>query len=93
MTGDLVPSDERISREALERIIHRAAELQAGQRDLGDQMSEQDVLELGKEVGIPTRHMQQALLEERTRAVTATDRGFLVKLAAQRGTHRGGQAG
>ena len=84
MTGDLIPSDERISREALERIIHRAAELQAGQRELGDQMSEQDVLDLGKEVGIPARHMQQALLEERTRAVTATDRGFLVNLAGPR---------
>lgn len=85
MAGDIVPSDERISREALERIIHRAAELQAGQRELGDQMSEQEVLDLGNEVGIPTRHMQQALLEERTRAVTATDRGFLVNLA---GPHR-----
>ncbi len=84
MAGDIVPSDERISREALERIIHRAAELQAGQRELGDQMSEQEVLDLGNEVGIPTRHMQQALLEERTRAVTATDRGFLVNLAGPR---------
>ena len=84
MTGDLVPSDERVSREALERIIHRAAELQAGQHELGDRMSEQDVLELGKEVGIPARHMQQALLEERAHAVTATDHGFLVNLAGPR---------
>ncbi len=39
------------------------------------------MLELGKEVGIPTRHLQQALLEERARGVTAGDQGMLVKLA------------
>ena len=81
MNHDLVPSDDRISRDALERIIHRAAELQAKQRDLGDQLSERDVLDLGKEVGIPTRHMQQALLEERARSVTAAESGFLTNLA------------
>lgn len=81
MGKDLVPSNDRISREALERVIHRAAELQAKTRDVGDQLTEQDVLELGQEVGIPTRYMQQALLEERAREVTAENQGLLVKLA------------
>ncbi len=81
MGKDLVPSNDRISREALERVIHRAAELQTRTRDIGDQLTEQDILELGKEVGIPTRYLQQALLEERAREVTAEDRGLLVKLA------------
>ena len=81
MGKDLVPSNDRISREALERIIHRAAELQTKTRDIGDQLTEQDILELGKEVGIPTRYLQQALLEERAREVTAQDRGLLVSLA------------
>jgi len=81
MAHDLVPSEEQISREALERVIHRAAELQTKARDIGDQLTEREVLELGKEVGIPTHYMQQALLEERTREVTAQDRGLLVSLA------------
>jgi hypothetical protein len=81
MAQDLVPSDKRISREALERIIHRAAELHTKARDIGDQLTPDEVLELGKEVGIPTRHLQQALLEERARGVTAGDQGMLVKLA------------
>ena len=81
MGKDLVPSEERITRDALERIIHRAAELQADQREIGDRLTERDVLELGNEVGIPARHLQQALLEERARAVTAADRGLLVNLA------------
>ena len=81
MAHDLVPSEDRISREALERVIHRAAELQTKARDIGDQLTEQEVLELGKEVGIPTRFMQQALLEERAKEVTARDHGLLASLA------------
>ncbi len=81
MGKDLVPSDDRINREGLERVIHRAAELQTRARDIGDQLTEQDVLELGQEVGIPTRYLQQALLEERAREVTAENQGLLVKLA------------
>lgn len=81
MAQDLVPSDKRISREALERIIHRAAELHTKAHDVGDQLTPDEVLELGKEVGIPARHLQQALLEERARDVAAGDQGMLVKLA------------
>lgn len=81
MAQDLVPPDKRISREALERIIHRAAELHTKAHDVGDQLTPDEVLELGKEVGIPTRHLQQALLEEHARGVTAGDQGMLVKLA------------
>ncbi len=81
MGKDLEPSNDRISRHALERVIHRAAELQTKAHDIGDQLTEHDILELGKEVGIPTRYLQQALLEERAREVIAEDRGLLVKLA------------
>jgi hypothetical protein len=56
-----------ISREALDRIIQRAAELQTGERDIGDGLTEQELLALGKDVGIPGRYLKQALLEERTR--------------------------
>lgn len=82
MAGDL------ISREALDRIIQRAAELQTGERDIGEGLSENELLALGKDVGIPTRYLKQALLEERTRALSATQSGWSwagpAELAAQR---------
>ena len=57
----------RIDRAALDRIIQRAAELQTGERELGDEMTEEQVLALGRDVGIPARYLQQALIEERVR--------------------------
>jgi hypothetical protein len=57
----------RIDREALERILQRAAELQAIEGDPGDELSTQEVLELGKEVGIPTMYLQRAMVEEQSR--------------------------
>jgi hypothetical protein len=56
----------RIDRAALERIIHRAAELQTAEREIGDTLSSDELIALGREVGIPVRYLQQALLEERT---------------------------
>ncbi len=60
---------ELIGREALERIIQRAAELQASERDIGEGLTRDEVVALGKEVGIPAGHLRQALLEEQTRAL------------------------
>ena len=56
-----------ISRDALERIIKRAAELQADERDIGEGLTSHEVLALGKDVGIPDRYLRQAMLEEQTR--------------------------
>ncbi|MGH7499444.1 MAG: hypothetical protein ACREL3_11420, partial [Gemmatimonadales bacterium] len=56
-----------IDRPALERILQRAAELQAAEHDVGHDLSSDEVLALGREVGIPDRYLQQALLEERVR--------------------------
>ena len=67
----------RIDRAALERIIQRATELQTSERDFGDSLTPDEVLALGKEVGIPGRYLQQALLEERTRLVGAAPAGLL----------------
>jgi hypothetical protein len=58
---------ELISREALDRIIQRAAELQTGERDIGEGLTEAELVALGNDVGIPARYLKQALLEERTR--------------------------
>jgi hypothetical protein len=67
---------ELISRETLERVIKRAAELQATERDVGDELTEPELLDLGKEVGIPSRYLQQALLEERTKVEVAPANGL-----------------
>jgi hypothetical protein len=64
----------RIDRAALDRIIQRAAELQTGERDVGDSMTEEQVLALGRDVGIPARYLQQALIEERVRATPMESR-------------------
>lgn len=63
MAGDL------ISREAFDRIIQRAAELQTGERDIGEGLTEAELLAMGQDVGIPGRYLRQALLEERARAL------------------------
>jgi hypothetical protein len=73
-----------IGREALERIIKRAAELQAGAQDVGDGLTHDEVLALGKDVGIPSRYLQQAMLEEQTRAVVESRTGFWAWLAGPR---------
>ena len=74
MPGELVP--RKIDREALERIIRRAAELQAGEMDTGDGMTEQDLMKLGSEVGIPGRFLRQAMYEEAAGGA-ALEHGFL----------------
>jgi hypothetical protein len=79
-----------IDRAALERIIQRAAELQTAEREIGEGLTPDQVLALGREVGIPGRYLQQALLEERARIVEAGPGGFLSRtvgpaaIAAQR---------
>lgn len=57
----------RLDRSALERVLARAAELQAAGGEAGDDFSEQQILDLGKEVGLSPQHLRQALAEERTR--------------------------
>ncbi len=64
----------RIDRAALDRIIRRAAELQTGEHEVGDAMTEDQVLALGRDVGIPARYLQQALIEERVRTTPADSR-------------------
>ncbi len=75
MPGELVP--RKITREQLERIIQRAAELQAGEMDTGEGMTEQELLKLGSDVGIPGRFLRQALYEEQAAGGAALAHDFL----------------
>lgn len=76
--ADNLPA-RRIDRGAIERIIQRATELQTGERDIADGLTPDEVVSLGKEVGIPERYLQQALLEERSRSGPTPPVGILDK--------------
>lgn len=56
-----------LDRAALERVLARASELQAGTGDASEQLTEQQLVELGKEVGLSAEHVRQAIAEEQTR--------------------------
>jgi uncharacterized membrane protein len=70
-----------LDRGALERVLARAAELQASSADAPEQFSEAQLLDMGKEVGLDAAALRQALAEERTRTAAANeDSGFGVWL-------------
>ena len=81
---------ELIGREALERIVRRAAELQASETDIGEGLTEQELLALGQDVGIPVRYLRQAMLEDQIRPAPPAMGGLWGWLAgpAVLSTHR-----
>lgn len=72
----------RIDRETFERVLQRAAEIQSHGHDVGESLSEEEVLALGHEVGINEVHLRQALLEEQTRVVAREPSGALDRAIA-----------
>jgi len=56
-----------LDRGALERVLTRAAELQAHTVEPSEGMTEKELVDLGGEVGISSDFMRRALAEERTR--------------------------
>ncbi|HTR77262.1 MAG TPA: hypothetical protein VMH39_04105 [Gemmatimonadaceae bacterium] len=77
---DLPPSSRPVDRAALERVLARAAELQGTSGDPGDaagDLTEAQIVDLGKEVGLSPPHLRQALAEERTRAALPVDQRSL----------------
>ncbi len=81
---DLVPRDSRIDGATLERVIQRAAELQAKDREFGEGLTESELMELGGDVGIPSVYLRQALLEERVGVVRFPERGAVTWLTGPR---------
>ena len=80
MADSPVPSrpPSPLDRSALERVLARAAELQGKTGDSGDpaeEFTEEQLIELGKEVGLTPHHLRQALAEERTRSVLPEEEG------------------
>jgi hypothetical protein len=74
-----VPSSipRTLDRSALERVLARAAELQASSAEPSEAMTDVQLIELGKEVGLTAEFLRQALAEEQTRvAVPETPGGI-----------------
>jgi len=69
------PTTAGLDRGALERVLARAAELQVGSGEPEEVLTEDQILELGKEVGLSAQNLRQALAEERTRVALPPDEG------------------
>ncbi len=63
----------RLDRASLERVLARAAELQSTSGDTVEEFTEEQLLDLGREVGLSPQNLRQALAEERTRSVGPED--------------------
>lgn len=77
------PTKPPITRAALERVLARAAELQSasGEDAEPDTLTEAQVVDLGREVGLSTATIKQALAEERSRiAPIPADAGVLYRV-------------
>lgn len=80
--GTNLPAKRELDRAALERVLARAAELQAHDTDPGiEALSEENILEIGREVGLAPRHLQQALAEEQSHLTLPEERGFAARIA------------
>ncbi len=76
------PPVPRLDRSGLERVLARAAELHGSPSDSDENFTEEQLLELGREVGLSAQSLRQALAEERTRSIVPDDdeRGIAASL-------------
>lgn len=82
--GANLPIISSIGRAELERVLARAAALQLANGDdlsPADGLTEQQLLEVGREVGLSPTHLLQALAEERTRIAVPEERGLMAQVA------------
>ncbi len=70
-----------LSRGAVERVLARAAQLQSGAGDSTrpDALSENQLIEIGTEVGLSPEHLRQAMAEERAHGERAPEPGGLME--------------
>ena len=73
-----LPARPALDRVALERVLARAAELQgqSSSADATGALSDAQILELGKEVGLSPEALRQAIAEERARVAIPEARGM-----------------
>lgn len=77
MADSNLPSRPPLDRSALERVLARASELQSSTGEQAEELTDEQILELGKEVGLSPEHLRQALAEERTRVPVLVPEGGL----------------
>jgi len=82
-----------LDRATLERVLARAAALQTAAGDDAEPtegLSEQQLLDIGREVGLSATHLRQALAEERTRILVPPEDGIVAQMAgaASASAHR-----
>lgn len=72
-----------LDRQALERVLARAAELQGAGAiaESSELISESQLLDIGNEVGLSAATINQALAEERTRVNLPEERGVVAQIA------------
>jgi hypothetical protein len=72
-----------LDRQALERVLARAAELQGAGAipESSDLISESQLRDIGNEVGLSAETINQALAEERTRIHVPEERGLVAQIA------------
>jgi hypothetical protein len=72
-----------LDRQALERVLARAAELQGAGAipESSDLISESQLRDIGNEVGLSAETINQALAEERTRVNVPEERGVVAQIA------------
>jgi hypothetical protein len=72
-----------LDRQALERVLARAAELQGAGAipESSDLISESQLRDIGNEVGLSAEMINQALAEERTRVNVPEERGVVAQIA------------
>lgn len=81
------PAAPVLDRAAMERVLARASELASQGTDAPDGMTEAQVLEIGREVGLSPASIRQALAEERTRVVLPEERGFEARVMGPSAVH------
>ncbi len=78
-----------LDRAALDRVLARAAEIQLAGAigETSESISEADIIEIGKEVGLSPGVLRQALAEERTRIQLIEEGGLVAKIAGPRAAY------
>ena len=75
-----VRTDTQLDRRAVERVLARAAELQAGSGGAASELlTESQLIDIAKEVGLEPVHVRQALAEERTQPSAPAESGWIAQ--------------
>jgi hypothetical protein len=85
--GGAVVPPPGLDRLAVERVLARATELQLGTPDGTGLLTEEQILDLGREVGLSPAALRQALAEERTRLAVPAEGGAASRLFGPRVVH------